>query len=63
MKEDNNPYKITVPAQLRDMIVEMQNCLADRRTEMVKYRYDADQIDGLLTKIFENRTKIRNSRI
>lgn len=28
--EDNNEYKITVPYQLRDMIIEMQNWLSDK---------------------------------
>lgn len=58
--EDNNPYTIRVPAQLRNMIVEMQNCLADRRTEMVHYKDEAEKIETIMNKIFENRTKIRN---
>ena len=51
-EEDRNQYEITVPPQLRDMILELQNALCLKYNELQEHRQNAVKCERQLKDLF-----------
>jgi hypothetical protein len=50
--EDNTPYSITVPYQIRDQILELQNTMYDRYHEIERLENELAAQKAALNRIF-----------
>jgi hypothetical protein len=52
--EDCNPYTVTVPAQLRGQLLEIQNLLAARYAELERFQRECQKYEDECNRLLPN---------